>query len=91
VTYLTEEGAFDFTFILLSFAMRHVCLGRFRKSDLLDKTLPLMAMVATSSLSDSNSEGPEKATRGGGVNGSQSKFLTGTWPISHNQLNAPLF
>jgi hypothetical protein len=26
-------------------------------------------------------EGPEKATRGG-VNGSQSKFLTGTWPMS---------
>jgi hypothetical protein len=26
-------------------------------------------------------EGPEKATRGG-VNVSQSKFLTGTWPIS---------
>jgi hypothetical protein len=29
-------------------------------------------------------EGPEKATRGGGVNGSQSKFLIGTWPISRN-------
>jgi hypothetical protein len=29
-----------------------VCLGRFGKSDLLDEALPLMAMVATSSLSD---------------------------------------
>jgi hypothetical protein len=29
-------------------------------------------------------EGLEKATRGG-VNGSQSKFLTGTWPMSQNQ------
>jgi hypothetical protein len=35
-------------------------------------------------------EGPEKATRGG-VNGSQSKFLTGTWPISQNQPETPLF
>jgi hypothetical protein len=45
--------AFDFTFFLFFFAMRHVCLGRFRKSDLLDEALPLMAMVATLSLSDS--------------------------------------
>jgi hypothetical protein len=36
-------------------------------------------------------ERPEKATRGGGVNGSQSKFLAGTWPISQNQLDASLF
>jgi hypothetical protein len=36
------------------------------------------------------SEGPEKATRGG-VNGSQSKFLIGTWPISQNRPDAPLF
>jgi hypothetical protein len=35
-------------------------------------------------------EGPEKATRGG-VNGSQSKFLEGTRPISRNQSDAPLF
>jgi hypothetical protein len=35
-------------------------------------------------------EGPEKANRGG-VNGSQSKFLTGTWPISQNQSETPLF
>jgi hypothetical protein len=33
--------------------MRHVCLGRFGKSDLLDEALPLIAMVAKSSLSDS--------------------------------------
>jgi hypothetical protein len=35
-------------------------------------------------------EGPEMATRGG-VNGSQSKFLTGTWPISQNQPEPSLF
>jgi hypothetical protein len=28
------------------------------------------------------SEGPEKTTKGEGVNGSQSKFLTGILPIS---------
>jgi hypothetical protein len=36
-------------------------------------------------------EGPEKTTRGGGVNGSQSKFSSRTWPISQNQLKTPLF
>jgi hypothetical protein len=36
----------------LSFAMKHVCLERFKKSDLLDEALSLMAMVATSSLSN---------------------------------------
>jgi hypothetical protein len=36
-------------------------------------------------------EGLEKATRGGGVNGSQSKFLNGTWPMSQNQPETPLF
>jgi hypothetical protein len=36
-------------------------------------------------------EGPEKATRGGGVNERQSKFLIGTLPISRNQPDAPLF
>jgi hypothetical protein len=36
-------------------------------------------------------EGPEKATRGGGVNGSQSKFLVESWPISLNQPDASLF
>jgi hypothetical protein len=50
VTYLEEEEAFDFTFFFLSFAMRHVCLGRFGKSDLLDEAFPLITMVATSSL-----------------------------------------
>jgi hypothetical protein len=35
-------------------------------------------------------EGPEKATRGG-VNGSQSKFLTGIWPMSQNQPETTLF
>jgi hypothetical protein len=29
-----------------------------------------------------DTEGPEKATKGGGLNVSQLKFLTGTWPIS---------
>jgi hypothetical protein len=37
-----------------------------------------------------HSEGPEKATRGG-VNESQSKFLTRTWPISQNRSDTPLF
>jgi hypothetical protein len=41
-------------------------------------------------LSDRGSEGPEKATRGG-VNGSQSKFLEGTWPLSQYQHETPLF
>jgi hypothetical protein len=50
---LREEEALNFTFFLLFFAMRHVCLGRFIKSDLLDEALPLMLMVAKSSLSDS--------------------------------------
>jgi hypothetical protein len=35
-------------------------------------------------------EGPEKATIGG-VNGSQSKFLVETWPITQNLPDAPLF
>jgi hypothetical protein len=50
VAYLGEEGALVFTFFLPSFAMRHVCLGRLGKSDLLDMDLPLMLMVAKSSL-----------------------------------------
>jgi hypothetical protein len=37
------------------------------------------------------SEGPEKATRGGGVNGSQLKFLPGTLSISQTKPGAPLF
>jgi hypothetical protein len=36
-------------------------------------------------------EGPEKTTIGGRVNGSQSKFLVETWPISQNLPDAPLF
>jgi hypothetical protein len=32
--------------------MRHVCFESLRKSDLLDEVFPLVAMVATSSLSD---------------------------------------
>jgi hypothetical protein len=27
----------------------------------------------------------------GGVNGSQSKFLTGTWPMSQSQTDVPLY
>jgi hypothetical protein len=42
-----------FCLFLPSFAMRHVCFERLGKSDLLDEVLPLIAMVATSSLSDS--------------------------------------
>jgi hypothetical protein len=53
VTYLREEGALIFTLFLSFFAMRHVYLGRLRKSDLLDEDLPLMAMVVKLSLSDS--------------------------------------
>jgi hypothetical protein len=48
-----EEGVLDFTFFLPSFVMRHVCFESLGKSDLLDEILPLIAMVATSSLSDS--------------------------------------
>jgi hypothetical protein len=51
--YLGEEGALILTLFLLSFAMRHVCLERLGKSDLLDNDFSLMAMVAKSSLSDS--------------------------------------
>jgi hypothetical protein len=40
-------------FFLPSFAMRHVCFESLRKSDLLDEVFPLIAMVATSSLFDS--------------------------------------
>jgi hypothetical protein len=36
------------------------------------------------------SEGPEEVTRGG-VNESQSKFLTETWPMSQNQPETHLF
>jgi hypothetical protein len=36
------------------------------------------------------SEGPEKKNRWG-VNESQSKFITGTWPIFQNQPDTPLF
>jgi hypothetical protein len=43
-----------------------------------------MALVKVSA------EGSEKATRGG-VNASQSKFLNGTWHMSQNQYNVPLF
>jgi hypothetical protein len=39
---------------------------------------------------ETTTEGPEKATRGR-MNGSQSKFLIGTWPMSQNQPNVPLF
>jgi hypothetical protein len=36
-------------------------------------------------------EGLGKATRGGVVNGSQSEFLNGTWLMSQNRPNTPLF
>jgi hypothetical protein len=52
VTYLGEEEALDFTFFLPSFAMRHVFFESLGKGDLLDEVLPLIATVATSSLSD---------------------------------------
>jgi hypothetical protein len=52
VTYLREEEVLDFTFFLPYFAMRHVYFERLVKSDLLGEALPLMAMVATSSLSN---------------------------------------
>jgi hypothetical protein len=38
---------------------------------------------------DSTLEGSKKATRG--VNGSQSKFLIGTWSISQTEPDAPVF
>jgi hypothetical protein len=52
VTYLREEEALDFTFFLPFFAMRHACFESLGKRDLLDEALPLMAMVARSSLSN---------------------------------------
>jgi hypothetical protein len=42
----------DFTFFLPFFVMRHVCFESLEKTDLLDEALPLMAMVAKSSLSN---------------------------------------
>jgi hypothetical protein len=54
-TYLGEE-VFDFTFLLLSFAMRQVCfpLLRLEKRDLLEEEEePLIASVAKPSLSKS--------------------------------------
>jgi hypothetical protein len=53
VAYLIEEEELDFTFFLPSFAIRHVCFESLGKSDLLDEVLPLMAMVAKSSLFNS--------------------------------------
>jgi hypothetical protein len=35
------------------------------------------------------SKGPEKVTRGGGVNGSQSKFLCKNWPMSQVETPNP--
>jgi hypothetical protein len=43
-----------------------------------------------SSVASLGPEGPKKATRGG-VNGSQSKFLTEIWPVSQNQPGVPLY
>jgi hypothetical protein len=51
--YLEEEGVCVFTFLLLSLTMRHVCLERLGKSELLGEDLPLTTMVVKSSLSDS--------------------------------------
>jgi hypothetical protein len=53
-TYL-GGGDLDFTFFLFSFAMRQVYfpLLRFGKSGLLEEEEPLIATVATSSLSES--------------------------------------
>jgi hypothetical protein len=53
VAYLREKEVLDFTFFLPFFAMRHVYFESLGKSDLLDQALPLMAMVAKSSFSDS--------------------------------------
>jgi hypothetical protein len=39
---------------------------------------PLILYVSATHSAVSGAEGPEKATRGEGVNGSQSKFLAGT-------------
>jgi hypothetical protein len=44
----------------------------------------------SSKLADKESEGPQKATEGG-VNGSQSKFLTETWLMTQNQPDVPLY
>jgi hypothetical protein len=37
-----------------------------------------------SGASSMGTEGPEKTTRGGEVNGRQSKFIVGIWSISRN-------
>jgi hypothetical protein len=52
-TYLGEDEPLIFTYFLLSFSMRPVCLERLGKSDLLDEDSPLMTIVAKSSFSDS--------------------------------------
>jgi hypothetical protein len=50
---LVKEEVLNFTFFLPSFDMRQVCFESLGKSDLLDEVLPLIAMVATSLLFDS--------------------------------------
>jgi hypothetical protein len=50
---LGKGGGIGFYLFLHSFGMRHLCFESLGKSDLLDGVLPLIAMVATSSLSDS--------------------------------------
>jgi hypothetical protein len=53
-SYIFDRGrGTGFYFFLHSFAMRHACFESLGNSDLLDEVLPLMAMVAKSSLSDS--------------------------------------
>jgi hypothetical protein len=61
-------------------------------SSKLPSLLFIVGLVQTFALDGAEKlfEGPEKATREG-LNGSQLKFLAGTWPISQNQPEAPLF
>jgi hypothetical protein len=48
-------------------------------------------IIEAKSLDDTRiTKGPDKVTRGE-VNGSQSKFLSGTWSISQNQPDVVLF
>jgi hypothetical protein len=53
MTYLREKEVLDFIFFLPSFAMSHICFESLGKSDLLDEALSLIAMIAKSSLFDS--------------------------------------
>jgi hypothetical protein len=55
------------------------------------KSQSLLKSTGDQTGSDTNWRTGEGDQTGRRVNGSQSKFLSGTWPISQNQPDAPLF